>query len=64
MRIFLFVVSPTKQNKRERQRWIDVVKEINADLVVGDNNDIFIVCHWPKPCRVLLHSFHFYKKKI
>ena len=43
-----------KKNNKERQRWIDVVKKINANLQVGDET---VICdrHWPLNCAKKLH---------
>ena len=43
---------PNMKNMEERTRWIDVVKKINANLVVKDET---VICrlHWPKDCRMI-----------
>ena len=43
-----------KKNNEERQRWIDVIKKINANLEVGDET---VICsrHWPENCTKRLH---------
>ena len=45
---------PNKKNNEERQRWIDVVKKINANLEVGDET---VICsrHWPENCAMKHH---------
>ena len=51
---FQFYRFPNKKNNEERQRWIDVVKKINANLEVGDET---VICsrHWPENCAMKRH---------
>ena len=46
---------PNKKNMEERQRWIDVVKKINANLEIGDET---VICsrHWPKNCSMIRYN--------